>query len=198
MLPASYKTFRLYLVCKGEVKRTGDFCRERLSWSDSGPRSLLGSSGLHHRLLCAPQRRGHQWCNPAANQAVFTKPGDFFHSSFFSLKNKRICLLNCVNMRLWSWKKRWRKNNPSYMIIISQQTFQQWLTVIFSQCLVLVKKKKKKKKRIVEWKLCQCWRNTFALCLVSFFDYLAIRKTSKILYFVKKPKSSWKDNNLQR
>lgn len=121
-----------------------------------------------------------------------------FHCSFFSLKNKLICLLNCVNMRLWSWKKRWRKNNPSYMIIISQQTFQQWVTVIFSQCLVLVKKKKKKKKRIVEWKLCQCWRNTFALCLVSFFDYLAIRKTSKILYFVKKPKSSWKDNNLQR
>lgn len=50
----------------------------------------------------------------------------------------------------------------------------------------LSKKKKKKKKRIVEWKLCQCWRNTFALCLVSFFDYLAIRKTSKILYFVKR------------
>lgn len=116
----------------------------------------------------------------------FYKTRWFFHSSFFSLKNKLICLLNCVNMRLWSWKKRWRKNNPSYMIIISQQTFQQWVTVIFSQCLVLVKKKKKKKKRIVEWKLCQCWRNTFALCLVSFFDYLAIRKTSKILYFVKR------------
>lgn len=144
MLPASYKTFPLYLVCKGEVKRSGDFCWERLCWSDSGPRSLLGSSGLHHRLLCAPQRRDRQWCNPAANPPVFTKPGDFSLFIFF-FENNQIFLLSCVNMKLWSGKKQWRKNNPRYMLIISQQTFQQWVTVSFSQCLVLVKKKKKKK-----------------------------------------------------